>query len=353
MLPTLYYRNGFFYLLDQRLIPQKVTYVQCQTFSEVSHSIKNMVIRGAPAIGVAAGYGMALAAQQARKKYQSSKQVFSYLKRAAISLKNSRPTAVNLYWAIERQLKLAKKLLEQNLVPADFAYWMLKEAKKIHQEDLLINKSIGEQGLKIFRKEKNIVLTHCNAGALATSGYGTALGVIYSGFKNKKISLVYVDETRPYLQGLRLTSFELKYFRIPHKVIVDSLSGFLLKEKKIDLIVVGADRIARNGDAANKVGTYTLSVLAKVHRVPFYIAAPTTTIDLSIASGKEIPLEERPEEEVLEFFHRRVAPAGVEAYNLSFDITPAENISGIITQYGILRPPYKTSIARLYEKHPW
>ena len=347
MLKTFYWKDGFFYLLDQRILPKKIVYRKHSSCRQVSCSIRAMVVRGAPAIGISAAYGLALAAQQAQKFCRSPNQVYAYLKKSALILKNSRPTAVNLQWAIDRQMKLAEDLVRQNIDIRDLARLILREAKMMHHQDRQINESIGRHGLKIFSRKKSVVLTHCNAGSLATSGYGTALGVIYSGFRNKKISLVYVDETRPYLQGLRLTSFELGYNKVPYKVIVDSLAGFLLSRRMVDIIVVGADRIAANGDVANKVGTYALSALAKVHRVPFYVAAPTSSIDLNIATGKDIVLEERAPEEVLEFFHQRIAPARARAYNLSFDITPAANISGIITEYGILKPPYKTSIARL------
>lgn len=291
--PTLYFKNNRLYVLNQLLLPRETRYVACSNYGQVASVIKKMVIRGAPAIGVAAAFGVALSA--AEKKHSSLKDLSLYINKAIRTLAKTRPTAVNLFWALKRM----KKVLDTDAKSVgDMASGLRKEAIGIYNDDISINKKIGENGAKLL-KRNSVVLTHCNAGALATAGYGTALGVIRSAYKKGKIKLVFVDETRPYLQGARLTAWELKQERIPFVLITDSMAGHFMKTAGIKAVIVGADRIARNGDTANKIGTYSLSVLAKYHKIPFYIAAPTSTVDLNTSNGKKIVIEERPQDEVL------------------------------------------------------
>jgi methylthioribose-1-phosphate isomerase len=301
-------------LLDQRLLPDRIEYVTCRTAEEVAKAIKDMVVRGAPAIGCAAAFGVALS--------QGGYDV----------LAKSRPTAVNLFWALDRMKKATD---------------LKAEAEKIFEEDLKANKAMGDLGAALIPQNAR-VMTHCNAGALATAGYGTALGVIRSS-KNKGISVI-ASETRPYLQGARLTAWECVQEGIPVTLITDNMAGHMISSGEVDVIVVGADRIAANGDTANKIGTYTLAVLAKRHGVPFYIAAPLSTFDLKIASGKEIPIEERPAEEVTGYRGTTWAPAGVQVRNPAFDVTPAELITGIISEKGIASPPNPSTIAALFAR---
>jgi methylthioribose-1-phosphate isomerase len=301
-------------LLDQRLLPGKTEYVTCRTAEEVATAIRDMVVRGAPAIGCAAAFGVVL-----DKGSPSSFEVLS----------KSRPTAVNLFWALER-MKKAKDLKA--------------EAEAIFAEDLAANRKMGKLGAELIPHHAR-VMTHCNAGALATAGYGTALGVIRSS-KSKNISVV-ACETRPYLQGARLTAWELVQEDIPCTLITDNMAGHLMSRGEIDVIVVGADRIAANGDTANKIGTYSLAVLAKRHSIPFYIAAPVSTFDLNISSGKDIPIEERPAAEVTGYREARWAPHGVKVRNPAFDVTPAELITAIICEKGVARPPNRETIRQL------
>jgi len=303
---TIQWANGKVKIIDQTKLPHKLSYIYLSNLDQVVNAIKTMKIRGAPAIGVAAAFGMVLGKKN--------------LKVAARKLLASRPTAVNLRWAVERMLK-AKDLL--------------KEAKRIAAEDAEINKLIGRNGLKVVKRGMRI-LTVCNAGALATVDYGTALGVIRAA-KKKNIH-VYAAETRPRLQGAKLTAWELKRERIPFTLITDNMVGYLMQKGEVDLVVTGADRIARNGDSANKIGTYGVAVLAKEHGIPFYIAAPTSTIDLKIRSGKQIVIEERDPDEVVVIGKERIAPKGVKVINPAFDVTPAKCIKGIISEKGILRP---------------
>jgi methylthioribose-1-phosphate isomerase len=305
---TIQWTAGKVKIIDQTKLPRKLSYIYLRNLDQVVNAIKSMKIRGAPAIGVAAAFGMVLG----RKN----------LNAAARKLLASRPTAVNIKWAVERMLK-AKDLL--------------KEAKKIAAEDILTNRRIGKNGLKIIKRGMRI-LTVCNAGALATVDYGTALGVIRAAYKAKKRIHVFAAETRPRLQGAKLTAWELKRERIPFTLITDNMVGYLMQKGEIDLVVTGADRIARNGDSANKIGTYGVAVLAKEHAIPFYIAAPTSTIDLKIRSGKQIVIEERSPDEVTRIGKEQIAPRGVKVINPAFDITPAKYIKGIISEKGILRP---------------
>jgi methylthioribose-1-phosphate isomerase len=301
-------------LLDQRLLPEQTVYVTCRTAAEVAQAIRDMVVRGAPAIGCAAAFGVVLD--------KGKKEAFE-------TLAKSRPTAVNLFWALERMRK-AKDLKA--------------EAEAIFAEDLAANRAMGKLGAELIPNRAR-VMTHCNAGALATAGYGTALGVIRAS-KNKNISVI-ANETRPYLQGARLTAYELVQEGIPCTLITDSMAGHLMSKGEVDVIVVGADRIAANGDVANKIGTYALAVLAKRHGIPFYVAAPLSTFDPKIPNGSRIPIEERPADEVTGYRGRRWAAEGVSVRNPAFDVTPAELISGIITERGVVKKPNRERIARL------
>ena len=301
-------------LLDQRALPDKTVYMSCRSAAEVAQAIRDMVVRGAPAIGCAAAFGVVLS-KGSRDAYEV--------------LAQSRPTAVNLFWALER-MKKAKDLEA--------------EAIAIYEEDLANNRAMGKLGATLIQDGARI-MTHCNTGALATAGYGTALGVIRAA-KGKRISVI-ANETRPYLQGARLTAWELVQEGIPCTLITDSMAGHLMSKGEVDVIVVGADRIALNGDVANKIGTYTLAVLAKRHGIPFYVAAPLSSFDATIADGSQITIEERPAAEVTGYRETRWAPEGVSVRNPAFDVTPAELVTGIICEKGIASPPYRESIAAL------
>jgi methylthioribose-1-phosphate isomerase len=311
-------------LLDQRLLPLQEVWVECKTASEAAEAIRTMVVRGAPAIGVTAAFGLAMAARRGDD-----------LQAAATELKGARPTAVNLAWAVDRMMRHDGDLTS--------------EAERILEEDLAANKAMGQHGAELLGQNAT-VLTHCNAGALATAGYGTALGVIRAAVENGKHIAVFADETRPYLQGARLTAWELQQDGIDVTLITDSMSGYFFAEGKFDAVIVGADRIAANGDIANKIGTYTVAVLAHAHNVPFYVAAPVSTIDVSCPTGAEIPIEERSSQEVVEIHGTRVAPEGIHVRHPAFDVTPARLITAIITERGVMRPPYGEAIAALY--HP-
>jgi methylthioribose-1-phosphate isomerase len=302
-------------LLDQRLLPDKKVYVTCRTAEQVARAIKDMVVRGAPAIGCAAAFGVALGKGSAK---------------AYAVLAKSRPTAVNLFWALDR-MKGAKDLEA--------------EALAIYEEDVAANRAMGEIGAKLIA-ERSRIMTHCNAGALATAGYGTALGVIRSA-KDKKISVI-ANETRPYLQGARLTAWEMVQEEIPCTLITDSMAGHMMSRGDVDVVIVGADRIAANGDVANKIGTYALAVMAKRHGIPFYVAAPLSTFDAKIPDGSHIPIEERPADEVLGYRQHRWAPKGVSVRNPAFDVTPAELITGIICEKGVAMPPNAETISKLF-----
>ena len=353
-------------LLDQRALPEKVEYVHCGNFREIAKAIRDMVVRGAPAIGIAGGYAMAMAAVEA----MDSVAFPQFLSQAAKHIVSQRPTAVNLSWAVDRVL--GKALLHfESEGPDGAASAAEREAALVEQEDIGINRAIGEHGARLVPQGARIlthcnagalarygneiipedaaILTHCNAGALATVGYGTALGVVRQAWEDGKVAMVYADETRPYLQGARLTAWELLQDGIEVTLLVDSAAGYLMATGGVDLVVVGADRVARNGDVANKIGTYSLACLAKIHHVPFYVASPISTLDMSMGSGKEIPVEERPESEVLSFFGTRIAPAGARAFNPSFDITPASLISGIITERGVVLPDIALNLPNIID----
>lgn len=341
---TIEWKGNSVRILDQRRLPGAVRYLDCKDASSVVKAIRQMAIRGAPAIGVAAAMGIALAGQKIRTHRPETFR--QELERVCNEMSQTRPTAVNLFWAIERMKTSLTRPSTYEVATYEVEEMrrrLVEEALLIQKEDIEVNHKIGEHGKRLIRDGDGI-LTHCNAGALATAGYGTALGVIYSARDKGKRFHVFVDETRPMLQGCRLTAWELAQEKIPVTLVTDSMAGVLMAQGKINLVIVGADRIARNGDTANKIGTYGLAVLSRWHHVPFYVAAPTSTIDFDIASGKEIPIEERPREEVTYIGGRRIAPSGVGVWNPAFDVTPHSLIKGIITEKGILREPFEKNL---------
>ena len=318
-------------LLDQRILPDKEEYISYVDVNAVADAIRNMVVRGAPAIGITAAYGVVLAA---RARFNASlsdwkQQIESDLE----TLSLSRPTAVNLFWAIERMRRVINDISNEMPEPV-----LLAEAKRIHEEDIQACHRMGELGAALIEKPCAI-LTHCNAGALATGGFGTALGVVRAGYSAGKIHHVYADETRPWMQGARLTAWEMVQEKIPVTLQAEGAAGHLMKQGKIDWVIVGSDRIAANGDVANKIGTYNLAVLARHHGVKFMVVAPTTTVDMNIASGDDIPIEQRSADEVLSLAGNRIAAAGAEAWNPAFDVTPAELVDAIVTEKGVLLNP--------------
>jgi len=325
--------DGYLELIDQRRLPTEFTKIQCQDVEMLFDVIKTLAVRGAPAIGVSAAYGLVLALQKLNAD-ESIEKALESLAGARNYLASSRPTAVNLFWALDRVCQAASsaKTIQQ------LHETVLREANSIYQEDVDMCRRIGQYGEK-FIKDGSGILTHCNAGALATAGQGTALSPMFEAYKKGKKFKVYADETRPLLQGARLTVWELKQAGIDVTVICDNMAGWLMKQGTINAIITGADRIAANGDTANKIGTYSLSILAREHGVPFYIAAPSSTFDLSIKSGAEIPIEQRSAEEVTTFAGTQVSPAGVNVYNPAFDVTNACDIAAIITERGIIEKP--------------
>lgn len=337
MIKTLFWKNNRLFLLNQKLLPHKTRYVACKNHMDVTRAIMDMVVRGAPAIGITAAFGMALAGIE--KKFTSIGPLKKYLFDAADKIATARPTAVNLTWAIDRMKKRVLSLRDTRTAAGE----LYSEAKKIWDEDVQANKRISTYGAGLLKKN-SIVLTHCNAGALATGGIGTALGVISEAFRQKKIKMVYVDETRPYLQGARLTAFELKQQGIPMTLITDNMAGYIMKTCNVSAVIVGADRIAANGDTANKIGTYSLAVLASYHGIPFYVAAPSSTIDKKIKSGAEIPVEERSPEEVTKIAGIKIAPDGINVRHPAFDVTPAKLITAIITEKGVFGVPYSLGV---------
>lgn len=336
------YKNNKLLLIDQRKLPTINEIFECSAYQDVEFAIRDMVVRGAPAIGAAAAYGVVLAAKEFKSLERNA--FFNEMDKACDILNRARPTAVNLMWAIRRMRNLIEEKKEMSV--NDIYHSLKEEADKVLAEDIDTNKQMAKHGNEIVPSNATI-LTHCNTGALATAGYGTALGVIREAHKTGKNIFVYADETRPRLQGGRLTAWELKQENIPAKLIADSVAATLIRDKKIDLILVGADRIAVNGDTANKIGTFMLSVVAKAYGVPFYVVAPTTTIDFDIDTGEEIEIEERSSEEVTHIRGVRVAPEEMDVYNPAFDVTPSENITGIITEKGIIREPYRENILKL------
>lgn len=331
-------------LLDQRILPGEVVFIEYTEVEALAEAIREMVVRGAPAIGVTAAYGMVLAAAAAQRA--ENKQAFlRALKADAKKLRSARPTAVNLAWAVDRLLHLAQDLARMGAEPPEVVQSMEEEALRIHQDDIASCKAIGGHGVAFIPQKANI-LTHCNAGALATGGYGTALGVIRAAVEAGRKIHVYVDETRPFLQGARLTAWELHEDGIPATLICDNMAGALMAQGKVDAVVVGADRIAANGDTANKVGTYPLAVLAAYHKIPFLVAAPRSTFDHDAKSGEAIPIELRPEAEVLTCRNARLAPEGVRAFNPAFDVTPHSLIHAILTEDGPIRPVDAETVER-------
>ncbi|MDW8042481.1 MAG: S-methyl-5-thioribose-1-phosphate isomerase [Nitrososphaerota archaeon] len=331
-LRTLYWKGSKVYFLDQRALPHRLRYVVAADYRQVARAIKDMTVRGAPAIGVAAAYGLALTAVKSRKL--DPQRALERLQRAADVLRSTRPTAVNLFWAIDRVLSRAERAVTNG---EDLADAVLEEAHRMAEEDVEVNRAIGRNGAQLVRDGAR-VMTYCNAGALATVGYGTALGVIRAAVEQGKRVFVYVPETRPKLQGARLTSFELKSAGIEHRVISDNTAPFLMSRGEVDLVVVGADRIlATSGHVINKIGTLSLALAANYFGVPFYVAAPVSTIDF-VRSLQQVKIEERDEREVLEVSGKRIAPRGVRAINYAFDVTPPELVKGIVTERGIFRP---------------
>jgi methylthioribose-1-phosphate isomerase len=327
-------------LIDQTRLPHATVMIACRTPEDVAHAIRSMQVRGAPAIGVAAAYGIALAAQAHAANDPSA--FIEDLERVAGVLRRTRPTAVNLNWAIDHMLSAARAVADREGV-ASARVALLNLAHEMADEDIATNRRMGALGLELVPPNANI-LTHCNTGALATVDYGTALGVVRAAHEAGRGVHVYVDETRPFLQGARLTAWELQRLGVPMTLITDSMAGHFMNRGKVDLVLVGADRIAANGDVANKIGTDSLAVLARENGIPFYVAAPTSTVDLSLDSGAQIPIEERAAREVTDIAGARVAPEGVNAAHPAFDVTPARLVSAIITERGILRPPYPDAL---------
>jgi methylthioribose-1-phosphate isomerase len=326
-------------LIDQTALPEKLQYVEMSDWREVAEAIRTMVVRGAPAIGCTAALGMALGSRgiiaDGRESFMKRIQTIADTFRAA------RPTAVNLFWAVDRMIETAETT-EGN--PVDIKDALLVEALEMLREDIEANRRLGQYGASLLGETSN-VLTHCNAGALATVGYGTALGVIRAAHENGKRIQVYADETRPRLQGMKLTAWELAQDDIPVTIIADNMAASLMRQGKVDCVVVGADRIAANGDTANKIGTYGVAVLAKYHKIPFYVAAPFSTIDLKLASGVQIPIEQRETVEMTHIEGIRVSPEGVPVLNPAFDITPGELVTAFITERGIIEPPFERTLA--------
>ncbi len=338
---TLIPKKDHILLLDQRLLPGKTRYLKVRTYRDAYDVIKRMAVRGAPAIGVTAAFGVWLGARSVRTN--SRQKYLSELQKACKHLVSARPTAYNLSWAVNRMMDVARS---GNLAPAAATAALHKEAVRIYHEDIAANRKMGGYGARLI-KNKWTVLTHCNAGALATAGYGTALGVLRSAKDAGKELKIFADETRPFLQGARLTAWELQQDGFDVTLITDNMAGWMMKQGLIHACIVGADRIAANGDVANKVGTYSVAVLARAHNIPFYVAAPSSTFDPGMSSGDGIIIEERPDKEVLTIAGMRIAPAGIKVRNPAFDVTPAKYVTAIITEKGVLFPPYKKSIQKL------
>ena len=343
---TLRWSDDHLEMIDQRILPSEFSYISYNSAKSVSDGIRSMVVRGAPAIGCAAAYGIALEAI----KIQSLNKVdfLSGMSDACQILLESRPTAINLFWAVNRMQLIIKD--NHNIAPKELAMILLKEAHKIKAEDIKINRTMGRFGAELLSDGAN-VLTHCNAGALATAGHGTALGVIRSAVESGKNISVIADETRPFLQGARLTAWEMVQEGIPVTLISDNMSGHLMSHGEVDVIIVGTDRVAGNGDVANKIGTYMVAVLAKRHNIPFYVACPLSTIDRSISSGSDIPIEERPASEVIGFQDNHWAAEGVSVRNPAFDVTPANLVTGLITEKGVIFSPTTEEINHLFNSN--
>lgn len=341
MAETMTFDGDALHLLDQRALPGEVRYLACRTADETAQAIRSLVVRGAPAIGVAAAFGIALAAKRAT---ESGASLDGALEAAHKVLATSRPTAVNLFWALEQMRGV--RSAHPGAAPQAMVAALVAAARKIHDDDIASCRAMGEFGAALF-PDRARVLTHCNAGALATAGYGTALGVIRSAHRQGKIDRVFAGETRPVLQGARLTAWELVNDGIPTTLITDSMAGFLMSRGEINCVVVGADRITANGDVINKIGTYTVAVLAREHRIPFFVAAPRSTFDLRTATGALVTIEERDPGEVVQMGGVRTAPLGVDVRNPAFDVTPAALVTAIVCETGVARAPFGPDLARL------
>ena len=344
---TLRWKNGRLEMIDQRALPSEVHYLSYDSAAGVAEGIRSMVVRGAPAIGCAAAYGVALEAL--RLQHAAASEFSAQLEAGFSVLAASRPTAVNLFWALARMRNVWQNC--SGGTPTQTASMLLAEAHTVRAADIEINRRMGRHGAALLEDGAR-VLTHCNAGALATAGYGTALGVIRAAIEAGKKVSVFADETRPFLQGARLTAWELAQDDIPVTLIADNAAGFLMSRGEVDAVIVGADRVAANGDVANKIGTYTVAVLAQRHRIPFYVAAPLSTIDTGIASGADIPIEERSADEIRGYGELRWAPQDIPARNPVFDVTPAELVTALITEKGVMRAPDAGKIGKLLEENP-
>lgn len=338
IIKTVTLENDRLFIIDQRFLPGEEKILELRDEKEVQSAIRSLAVRGAPAIGIAAAYGVFISLKN--KGYADQPSFVKAAHSIIEMIASSRPTAYNLFYALDRM----RKIIEKKHSIEETLSLLRKEAVQIHEEDIARSVRIAEAGQAVLPDNAR-VLSHCNAGGLATGGMGTSLSVVYKAFENKKNVFVYVDETRPLLQGSRLTAWELSKAGVPYKIIADNMAAMIMKDKKIDLVLLGADRIARNGDFANKIGTYSLAVCAKHHGIPFYTAAPVSTFDPACSDGSDIPIEERDKKEVLGFMGTTVAPEGADAYNPAFDVTPHELVTGIITEYGVIYPPFAENIA--------
>lgn len=345
MIETMRWDNGKLILLDQTKLPQEKALICCSDYERVRDAIKRLEVRGAPAIGAAAAFAMVLGAKAALNK----PDFLGALTKIKSDLIAARPTAVNLSWGANKIYNLANKLSDELLAPYKIVKQLEELALDIYNEDILVNKKIGKYGAEVL-PDSTVLLTHCNAGALATCGWGTALGVVREAYSLGKLKMVYADETRPLLQGARLTAFELCEDNIPVTVITDNMAAWTMKIKGVNAVVVGADRIAANGDTANKIGTFGVALAAKEMGIPFYIAAPVSTFDFTVDCGADIPIEERSDKEVRGFKNEITVPSGAEIFNPAFDVTPASYITGIITEYGIIQEPYRENIKLLQNR---
>jgi methylthioribose-1-phosphate isomerase len=347
MIKTLEWTSEGVRFIDQTRLPTEEVYVTCRTYQEVAAAIRDMVVRGAPAIGVAAAMGIALGMNQSRGA--DEKTLRRDFERVAQTIAATRPTAVNLFWAIERMRQKFESMTGR--LASQIQAALIQEAQKMYLEDIAANRAMGRHGATLMPSSGG-VLTHCNAGALATCGYGTALGVIRAAIESGKEIRVYADETRPFLQGARLTAWELTKDGIQTTVIADNMAGAMMRQGKIKAVIVGADRIVANGDVANKIGTYSVAILAKEHEIPFYVAAPWSTVDMHTTSGEQIPIEQRPRREITHHGDKQMAPDGVEVENPAFDVTPSRYVTGIITERGIAKAPYEESLKELAAAAP-
>jgi methylthioribose-1-phosphate isomerase len=344
MVETIAWKNNQVVMIDQRRLPNQEKYVVCKDHRSVIRAIKDLVIRGAPAIGTAAAMGVALGALKIRTT--GIARFTARFDEICRDMMAARPTAANLAWAVERMRQVVRHHDTGGV--GKLKSLLVSEAEKILEEDVAINRAMGRHGQQLL-KDGNRILTHCNAGALATGGYGTALGVVRAAVEAGKRIEVFADETRPFLQGARLTAWEMVEEGIPVTVITDNAAGYVMQQGQVDAVIVGADRIAANGDVANKIGTYMVAVLARVHRIPFYVAAPLSTIDISTKTGAQIPIEKRDQKEVTHFLGKRIVPDGAGAQNPAFDVTPHRYVSAIITEKGVIAPPFKDAIRRLFK----